>query len=174
MEVMFWRAGPRRYRVEVIREQAADLQMEPAPGYHDHIPHDLVHFFVESHWGLRNGVFGQLAAGGDAATFNAPGQSRRDARRQARKNQLSGSDIGRSEQLAALVTAAWELARAGGATVELARRAHELAISDSELHGAVSELDVLARQWSGTPLGGAIRVPWPWPERRAGRRASGQ
>jgi hypothetical protein len=137
----------------------------------DHIPHDLVHFFVESHWGLRDGIFGQLAAGGDAATFNAPGQSRRDARRQARKNQLSGSDIGRSEHLAALVTAAWELARVGGATVELASRAHELAISDSELHSARSELDVLARQWSATPIGGAIRLQWPWPERRAGASA---
>jgi hypothetical protein len=89
-----------------------------------------------------------------------------------RKNQLSGSDIGRSEHLAALVTAAWELARVCGATVELASRAHELAISDSELHGARSELDVLARQWSATPIGGAIRLQWPWPERRAGKRAS--
>ena len=103
------RTGKRRYAVHVHRENAADVVMDPAPGYDDHIPHDLVHLFVETHWGLRDGIFGQLAVGGDAQTFIDPVGSMRERRRMKAKNRLSGSEIGRSELLAGLVQHAWQL-----------------------------------------------------------------
>ena len=49
-------------------------------------PHDLVHFFVEQHFGLRDGIFGQLAAGGDAHTFVDPSGSMRERRKMKARN----------------------------------------------------------------------------------------
>ena len=43
--------------------------MNPAPGYDDYLPHDLLHFVAEAEWNLDGAVFGQLARGGDAGTF---------------------------------------------------------------------------------------------------------
>lgn len=154
MQVVFTRTGSRRYRVDVRRERAADLSMEPAPGFHDHIPHDLVHFVVECHWNLRDGIYGQLAAGGDASTFRAPGRTRREARRQARKNQLSGGDIAESERLARELTAAWENRHAGRSD----------SFADDTL-AALAALNAVALRWHRAQIGGSVSVDWPWRER---------
>jgi hypothetical protein len=63
------RTGERRYAVAVERAGAPRLIMDPAPGYDERLPHDLVHLAVELEHGIAFGVFGQLAAGGDAGTF---------------------------------------------------------------------------------------------------------
>lgn len=57
MELVFARTGTRRYPVEAHRDAAPDVVTDPAPGYDDHIPHELVHFFVEGHWRLSNGIY---------------------------------------------------------------------------------------------------------------------
>ncbi|MEX2446540.1 MAG: hypothetical protein WD734_04300 [Dehalococcoidia bacterium] len=67
MRITFIRTGDRRYRVEVRRETPPDLVMEPAPGFDADLPHDLVHLLVEQHWGLREGIYGDLAAGATPA-----------------------------------------------------------------------------------------------------------
>ncbi len=69
VEVTFTKTGARRYRVAATRDKAPELVMDPAPGFDSFLPHDLVHFLVECEWGIQNGIFGQLAAGGDAGTF---------------------------------------------------------------------------------------------------------
>src|SRR6478752_6374499 len=105
MQVKFERTGQRRYAVAVLRSEHGDLRMDPAPGYSDLIPHDLVHLVVEEEFGLRDAIFGQLAAGGNAGTF-VPTQETRTkawARRVERRNKARGTQIGRSEQLAAAV-----------------------------------------------------------------------
>ena len=167
MQVSFVRTGRRRYAVHVDREHAADVVMDPAPGYDDHIPHDLVHFFVETRWGLRDGIFGQLAVGGDAQTFIDPVGSMRERRRMKAKNRLSGSQIGRSELVAGLVQHAWQL-RYGHALTPLPPDAAQRAEVDvDELDAAAQALDRLARSWHALPVGGRLRLAWPWPERRA-------
>ena len=172
MHVTFVRTGKRRYAVHVGREQAADVVMDPAPGYDDHIPHDLVHLFVETHWSLRDGIYGQLAVGGDAHTFLDPVGSMRDRRRMKAKNRLSGADIGRSELLAGLVQHAWQL-RHGQASVRLPPdAAHRAEVDPDEVVTAAESLDRLARRWHALPVGGRLRVEWPWPERRSVRSAS--
>ena len=113
MDVTFARTGKRRYAVEVSRTNAPDVVMHPAPGYDDHVPHDLVHFFVETHWGLRDGVYGLLAAGGDAHTFIDSGDMR-ERRRMKARNVHSGGDVERSERLAGLVLHAWSVRHGGG------------------------------------------------------------
>ena len=45
--------------------------MNPAPGYEDLLPHDLVHLLVEIRWKLRDGIYGDVAAGGNAGTLPA-------------------------------------------------------------------------------------------------------
>ncbi len=69
MQVVFRRTGPRRYAIDAHRGSYPDVGMDPAPGYDPLMPHDLLHLVVEAELGLTHGVFGQLAAGGDASTF---------------------------------------------------------------------------------------------------------
>ena len=72
MNVIFSRTGARRYGVLVQRLGFPTVEMNPGPGYDSELPHDLIHFVVENVLGLSRGVFGQLAAGGDAGTFRLP------------------------------------------------------------------------------------------------------
>ena len=69
MQVTFTKTGKRRYRVSVEGPGVVAAWMEPAPGYHERLPHDMAHFVVENELGLAGGIFGQLAAGGTAGTF---------------------------------------------------------------------------------------------------------
>src|SRR3546814_20690810 len=64
-----FRSGERRYSVRVERAAAPTLVMDPAPGFDRDLPPDLVHFAVEGVLGLKAGVFGPIAAGGDAGGF---------------------------------------------------------------------------------------------------------
>lgn len=66
MMVSVVKTGERRYGVLVQRERFPELAIDPAPGYHAYLPHDLLHFVAEAEWKLDGAVFGQLAAGGDA------------------------------------------------------------------------------------------------------------
>ena len=69
MQVTFTRLSGRRYGVDVVREFDPPARMQAAPGFDEPLPHDLAHLLVEREFGLRLGIFGQLAAGGDAGTF---------------------------------------------------------------------------------------------------------
>src|SRR3546814_20352339 len=82
MKGHFIRSGERRYSVRVERADAPTLVMDPAPGFDRDLPHDLVHFVVEGVLGLKAGVFGQIAAGGDAGGFRVDAaEGVRDAKR---------------------------------------------------------------------------------------------
>src|SRR5689334_18462280 len=109
MEVRFERTGQRRYAVAVLRDEHGDLRMDPAPGYSDLIPHDLVHLVVEEEFGLRKGIFGQLAAGGNAGTFVPTEELRTKAwaRQVERRNRSTGTEMARSEDLVAQVYPRW-------------------------------------------------------------------
>jgi hypothetical protein len=50
MPVTFAKTGARRYGARVERELAHDVFIDPAPGYHDHLPHDRLHFVAEAEW----------------------------------------------------------------------------------------------------------------------------
>lgn len=168
MQVAFERTGERRYAVAVHRELSTDLRMDPAPGFDPLIPHDLVHLVVEVELGLRDAVFGQLAAGGNAGTF-VPTQEQRTkawARAVERRNRATGSEMGRSEELVAQVFPRW-LRRRGlrpdshYAVVEPPATSLDPAVLDV-IH---SRLDALSDRWQATPVGGRLVVDWPWPER---------
>ena len=106
MKVRFERTGKHRYAVAVLRdEHGATVILDWVAGYSDLIPHDLVHWVVGAMFGLRDGIFGLLAAGGTlgAAFPTAELRTRPWARQVERRNRLTGSHIGRSEALAGQV-----------------------------------------------------------------------
>jgi hypothetical protein len=103
MRVTFRRTGERRYAVIVEVPGAATQTMSPAPGFDDHIPHDLVHYVVEAALGFEGGVFGRAARGGGTFyTSEAASNSReraRQRRKQARRERSLGREDANEEQL---------------------------------------------------------------------------
>src|SRR3546814_16084023 len=95
MKVHFSRSGERRYSMRIEREGLPVLVMDPAPGFDPDLPHDMVHFAVEAAWGPKMGVFGQIAAGGDAGIFNVKADRKRvvEGKRELVRIDLSGTSI---------------------------------------------------------------------------------
>ena len=141
--------------------------MDPAPGYSDLIPHDLVHWVVEEEFGLRDGIFGQLAAGGNAGTFVPTEELRTKAwaRQVERRNRTTGRDMARSEELAAQVYPRW--LRHGGhlpGSHYVQQTPPPTDLGETELDRAFGRLDALAARWRVVEVGGSLAVEWPWPE----------
>lgn len=163
MIVEFKRTGERRYSVTVFREGHPTIIMDPAPGYDPVIPHDLAHFIVESEIGLRGGVFGQLAAGGNAGTFRhllPPGQNRRDAARLRRKDARRGAgqlqqnreESVFSEQAVHFCLEMWASPQNSikGPTI----------VDSKTLERVCVRLDETSRQWRSLAIGGSISINW--------------
>jgi hypothetical protein len=92
VRVIFERIDDSRYRIGVLRDGrfdvGPDVPLRLAPGGGP-VPHDIVHFAVEEQAGLRLGVFGQVAAGGDVGGFFRPDPAeRRPARDQKRSKRI--------------------------------------------------------------------------------------
>ena len=166
MKVTFTRTGERRYRVVAERDGAPTVAIEPAPGFDPHLPHDLVHFLVERHWRLREGIFGELEAGGTAGTF-LPVDAPRD-RRWAKKHgglATSGRDMDRSEAFAEAAFAAWQAHRGrmpAGSPYQrdtLARAG----VSAEEIGRVLPVLDEASAQWRSLPIGESMTLEWSSP-----------
>ena len=168
MQVRFERTAQRRYAVAVLRTRHGNLRLDQAPGYSDLIPHDLVHFVVEDEFGLRQGIFGQIAAGGNAGTFVPTEELRTKAwaRQVERRNRSKGGDMGRSEDLAAQVYPRW-LRHSGHlpGSHYVRQDPPPTDLTATDLEQAYKRLDALSRQWRAVAVGGAMTVFWPWPER---------
>lgn len=184
MKVEFRKTGARRYAVRAHRSGFPSVEANPAPGYDDRLPHDLVHFVVEEVLGIRNGVFGQLAAGGDSGTFrlDTTGGSSRDDARSRRKAERRAAPLSRSghrdslfsEHAANIGLHAW-LARSGSEkdrarareTEPFVRREWELCtreeaarLSSDALDRICNRLDAVSAAWSGIGTGESILLPW--------------
>jgi hypothetical protein len=94
MRVTFRKTGLRRYGVWVERERGPALMGDPAPGFDEFLPHDLLHFVAEAEWGLDGAVFGPLAAG-DAGSFWPVDQAlvRKAMRRRRRRGSGRAADV---------------------------------------------------------------------------------
>jgi hypothetical protein len=169
MEVRFERTGERRYASVVVVPGAGERRTDPAPGFDEQIPHDLVHYLVEAELGLTCGVYGRAAAGGGGflAREETPGDPRRRAREQRRLRKREASlgradrgDMARSERVAGLCDIAWRRC-SGVATPEWAEQtpipADERAVVDQVLE----HLTRIAPVWSGLPVGAALAFTWP-------------
>jgi hypothetical protein len=186
MILVFRRTGERRYSIEAQRPGFPALLMDPAPGYDNLMPHDMMHLIVESRLGLTRGVFGQLAAGGDAGTFHLPLQQTKSSRETARarsrikargaKLLREGRDeSARSERATYICWYEWlrrsqssELRKRASA---MARNAAQVsnASGTAELHALkpekldeiCSHLDHLSSHWSKLAVGQSMAVRWP-------------
>jgi hypothetical protein len=172
MLVSFKRTGVRRYAVIVTVPGKGPQVMDPAPGYDDDIPHDLVHYLVEAELGLEHGVYGRAAKGG--GTFmsrGGAGLSARERTRQQRKQRnresslsnrdANAHDLKASERLAALCDVTWR--RKHGQRPDPLRKAAEplLDTDAASVARVVARLDPIAQRWSALPIGEAISFEWP-------------
>ena len=181
MKAVFRRTRSRGYALDLVRERGEDLTMNPAPGYDDLLPHDLVHLLVEVHWGLRDGIFGHVADGGNAHTFRlsderpraeTPRQTARKARQVRRGNRHGGSEMARSERLASVVHARWDQRHHSAWLPEWYDR--ELTASgadEAEVVAALDEAERLSARWRRVEVGQRLIIDWPWPERPSRQRS---
>lgn len=197
MQVSFVRTGERRYGVYVERDGFPPVEMNPAPGYDPHLPHDFVHFVVEQELGIERGIFGQLATGGDAGTFRlgAPTRSGRDGPRVRRRNRLRAAKLARegkaqaelSERAATICHHAW-LARSSRA--ELRAEAREIApyvarvkskcspkelalLSDDAMDRICERLDRMRARWARVGVGQSVTLRWSLTQKRRRQRSIG-
>ena len=162
------------------------MEMNPAPGYDPVMPHDLLHFIVESELGLRQGIFGQIADGGTAGTFRSvaeTGESEKDVARRRRKANRRGEKLlqegsqesAQSERATNICLYEW-LAR----STDPARRklAAEMAVNAKSVRGQLSaaesqalneqaikricaRIEELSQQWAALEIGQFLTVSWP-------------
>jgi len=182
VNVEFRRTAERRYAV-IVHRDGDTLAMNPAPGYDPLMPHDLAHLIVEIELGLTRGIFGQLAAGGDAATFHAARSNdrRADARERRRRGKRGdalmqqGRDDGAlSERASYICTQAW-LARSKDP--QLRARARAMAAEAAHVRGvqapdetraltpavidrACARFEALSAQWRALAIGASMTVEW--------------
>ena len=172
MRVIFRRMGERRYAVVVELPGETAQTMNPAPGFDDHIPHDLVHYVVEAELGLEAGVFGRAARGGGTFYTAETAANRREGARRRRKQERREQALRReraheeqldtSERLAALCDVAWR--RRHGQRPNPAFRTPPSpgsAIDAARVGRIVSRLDQLAPLWNRLPVGGELALTWP-------------
>jgi hypothetical protein len=159
MRVTFTKTDAKRYVVAVDREVAPPLLPRFGPGNDDLVPHDLAHYLVEEHYGIRLGVFGQLATGATGVFHAAPqDRSLRLARRDARIAALGRQDMARSEGLVQVTMAAWER--------DVGRTWHQglpvtVEVDDASLAAGVRRLHDVSARWSALPFGAGLTLEWP-------------
>lgn len=195
MDVRFERTGERRYGVFVDRTTYPPVEMNPAPSYDEDLPHDFVHFVVEEELGLTRGVFGQLAAGGDAGTFRIAddGSGGRELSRARRKQQDRGrrlseegsSEAEFSERAATICHYEWfksfptreRLAEVGRledfvqkVRAECSERELE-SLSAPVVERICRRLEGLSERWSKVEVGQSITLQWS-PDGTASERRS--
>ncbi len=185
MVLIFCRTGERRYVVRAKRSSLPDVEMNPAPGYDPFMPHDLMHLVVEAQLGLKRGIFGQLALGGDAGTFHVPGTQlksrelnrvRNHQRAKGKKLLREGrNDCLHSEHAAFIFWKAWQRRSSSDKRQPQFSEAEQMAYQGKGVVGAsdlsalirekfdeiLTHLDELSSQWSKLPVGGELAVRWP-------------
>jgi hypothetical protein len=176
VRVTFRKTHQRGYAVDIARERADDLTMNPAPGYDDLLPHDLVHLLVEVHRGLRDGIYGDVAAGGNAGTFRLADdrpadESSREHSRKARRAGRSrggvgrsrrGADMSRSEHLAGVVHARWQARQHGTPLPDwYPLAAAAAAATEADIEAALREAEGLSARWRRLQVGHGMAVEWP-------------
>jgi hypothetical protein len=172
MRVIFRRTGERGYAVIVEVPGRAAQTMSPAPGFDEHIPHDLVHYVVEAELRLEAGVFGRAARGGGtfygAASTPSPREQARARRKHARREQAlrrepaNEEQLATSERLASLCDLAWRRRHGQRPDPAFWQAAPPLSAADAvRIERVVSRLDRLAPIWRQLQSGDELTFEWP-------------
>jgi hypothetical protein len=179
VRVTFTRQTECRYGVDVSRESGPPARLRVVKLDAESLPREIKHFLVEREFGLKLGIFGQLAAGGDAGRFWAA-PADRDSRlaHLSHRLQVTGrGDLGRSVALVAWCTAAWEIEtgrRSAGPSAP--QRSGEVrterfdgpwplmdvaSVPCEQVAAAVQCLAATAVAWNGLHPGERVSFDWP-------------
>jgi hypothetical protein len=169
--VTFTRRSGARYGVDVIRDSGPPARLRVVKLDAEWLPGEIAHFLVEREFGLKLGIFGQLAAGGDAGRFWAAPADRdsRLAHRSHRLQVTGRGDLRRSVALVAWCTAAWEI-ETGRRSVGHPRTEGSdgpwplldvTAVPHEQVAGAVRCLAAAADAWNELDPGQRISFEWP-------------
>jgi hypothetical protein len=185
MLLVFQRTGQRRYGIQVKRPPFPDVEMTPAPGYDQLMPHDMLHLVVEAKLGLTRGIFGQLAEGGDAGTFHLSinKQTTRELSRARNRLRTRGKkllregreDSERSERAAYICWYEWrnrssvdkQRSQARSMVTQatgvkgVAGKQELRNLSDRKIDEICEYLDELSSHWSRLEVGECMIVRWP-------------
>jgi hypothetical protein len=176
VRVTFTRQTECRYGVDVSRDSGPPARLRVVKLDAESLPREIKHFLVEREFGLKLGIFGQLAAGGDAGRFWAA-PADRDSRlaHLSHRLQVTGrGDLGRSVALVAWCTAAWEIetGRRSVGSVDPRRSGDQwtdrpwplldvTAVSCEQVAAAVRCLAATAVAWNELDAGQRVSFDWP-------------
>lgn len=185
MILVFRRTGQRRYGIEARREGFPDVVKSPAPGFDPLMPHDMQHLIVEAQLGLKHGIFGQLATGGTAGTFEVVVKNDNASRKLVRvrshvrtrgKKMLNEGrdDCAQSERATYICLQEWlarsrstEQRKLAKTMAEQAKQVrgvgstNELRALDQRMDDICKHMDELSSRWSSLRIGDSIAVRWP-------------
>jgi hypothetical protein len=163
LKATFVRTAGERDRIFVTRSDGSEVSWS-FPSYGEGLPHDLVHWVVESCCGLRWGFWGRVDAGADPAAITA------QANRVGGKDKYAAFGKDQAELLLAeaLANAGWSRE---GATDDEIREAvvaecRSLDVPARELSAIETEriragLRDLARRWQALLPKGSLSVTFP-------------
>jgi len=185
VKVEFRKIADRRYAVKILREGSPVLEMNPAPGFDELMPHDLCHLIVEQVLHIQNAIFGQVAKDGTSSSFrNIPSEAsntKTDSRRRRKAKQKGKSavkqhqeDYFKSERATFVCWQHW-LSKSSDA--ELKRRAAEMNETAESIFNQMSSaeraiytqenlekvrlrMSELSRQWQSLKTGETMTVDW--------------
>jgi len=142
VQVVFTKLSDRRHRVSVVRHDGSSDSVELDSK--DFLRHDLAHFAVEIELGLRQGVWGSVAAGG---SLDGEG--------------IDGADVAAAERLAGPMQTMMRTEASAERIEHVLRRvAPELA--GPELAARLHErLRALRGHWAATSYGSEMDLDWP-------------
>ena len=153
MNVTFTRTSDRHYRVSVEGPGIEPLYMEPAPGYDARLPHDAAHFIVENELGIMGGIFGQVAAGG-----NAGGTFRSETLRKPKKAKKRGEAMLKANRADALFSE--HAVYAAQSRWNRDPIIPDTKISEADLKRICEQFDEFATTWSSLQVGDSITLAW--------------
>ena len=151
MKVTFTRTKERGYSLKIEGPDIATAVMDPAPGYHDRLPHDVAHFIVENELGVEGGIFGQMARGGIIRPVERNARIQRKAKRKREEIFRANKDDALfSEHAIWAAQSRWEKQEIIPSTK----------IPQADLDRVIAKFEEFASEWSKLPVGGSITLEW--------------
>ena len=166
--ITFTRVDERFVETTVRREDGAVLATR-SPGGTDRLPHDLIHYVVESELGLDDGLWGRIASGVTYTNFRVLEQPKRKQRLRRPRSKTKRKGLLEAEVLVWILHDIWDgTAERECGTIRAfldskwsprtRSRADEL---DERTIARVREaLDRTETKWKRVPFGGELRVDW--------------
>jgi hypothetical protein len=151
MKVTFTRTKERAYSLMIEGPKIATAVMDPAPGYHPRLPHDVAHFIVENELGIAGGIFGQMTMGGIIRPVERNARIQRKAKRKRETIfKANHDDALFSEHAVWAAQSRWEKQEIIPSTK----------ISQPDLDRVIAKFEEFANEWSKLPVGGSITLDW--------------